>query len=190
MRFPLKNVSLPALWWGGLSGGSFGICAALLITDNRLPQILVIVSLFIVGCIAGSVSGTALSVAGGLAAAGVLVSGVDHLPGGPQIPMWAAAVGSLLLIALVSFVVREFEQSTQLIGYKRSLELVALAAAFILVNRWPLKLPLDHLTFASYEDNAAWISTAANFRNGQYSSGLGGFVLDPLMGTLHFATVA
>jgi hypothetical protein len=43
----------------------------------------------------------------------------------------------------------------------------------------------DYLSFISYEDNAAWTQTAAGFRDGNYKSGLGGFVLDPLMGTLH-----
>jgi hypothetical protein len=43
----------------------------------------------------------------------------------------------------------------------------------------------DYLSFISYEDNAAWTQTAAGFRDGNYKTGLGGFVLDPLMGTLH-----
>ena len=76
------------LWWGGLSGLAFGVCSAILITDNRFSQTLIVISLFVVGCIAGSISGIALSVAGGVAASGVFVSGLDHLPGNLNIPMW------------------------------------------------------------------------------------------------------
>jgi hypothetical protein len=58
-----------------------------------------------------------------------------------------------------------------------------------LVARWPFESSLSYLSLLSYEDNAGWIATASSFSGnhvGAYSDGAGGFVLDPLMASLHF----
>ncbi len=64
------------------------------------------------------------------------------------------------------------------------------ASAFVLlisgmlIARWHLDTKLQQLAFLSYEDNAAWVSTASQFsvnHSKGYVPGYGGYVLDPLM---------
>jgi hypothetical protein len=58
----------------------------------------------------------------------------------------------------------------------------------MLIARWQLDTKLQQLAFLSYEDNAAWISTASQFsvnHSKGYVPGYGGYVLDPLMYLLY-----
>jgi hypothetical protein len=65
---------------------------------------------------------------------------------------------------------------------------ILISISGLLIIRWPLATKLQQLAFLSYEDNAAWISTASQFsvnHSKGYVSGYGGYVLDPLMYLLY-----
>ena len=67
-------------------------------------------------------------------------------------------------------------------------QLVVLIIGLVLIRRLSIDTPLKQFAFLTYEDNAAWISTAArssSIHSAGYVRGFGGFSLDPLMALLN-----
>ena len=170
-------------FWGVISGSAFGICLALFISENLLVQLLVILFFSGVGLVSRGLSQVVLTTISGLVASGILVSLYTHIPGAPELPVNLLPLICGGAISVILLTLRAPDTSISI--RTRITELATLGTSFILIHRWPMRSATDYLTFISYEDNAAWTQTAAGFREGNYKSGLGGFVLDPLMGTLH-----
>ncbi len=156
---------------------------ALLISENLLVQSLMVLFFTGIGVISHGLSQVALAAISGLASSGILVSGYAHIPGAPELPIVLLPLICGVFIFIMSLALRELSSSVSI--RTRITELATLGISFLLIDRWPMRSASDYLSFVSYEDNAAWTQTAAGFREGNYKSGLGGFVLDPLMGTLH-----
>jgi hypothetical protein len=168
---------------GAISGSAFGICLALLLSESLLVQLLVILFFSGVGLLSRGLSQVVLTTISGLAASGILVSLYTHIPSAPELPVNLLPLICGGAISVILFTLRAPDESISI--RTRVTELATLGISFLLIHRWPMRSAADYLSFISYEDNAAWTQTAAGFRDGDYKSGLGGFVLDPLMGTLH-----
>ena len=169
--------------WRVIPGFLFGLSLAFLISENLLVQSLMVLFFTGIGVISRDLGQVVLTAIGGLAIYGILVSLYTHIPRAPELsvvllPLICGASMSMMSLALR-------EPKTTISIRTRITELATLGISFILIHRWPMGSATDYLSFISYEDNAAWTQTAAGFREGNYKSGLGGFVLDPLMGTLH-----
>ncbi len=136
-----------------------------------------------VGLVSSGLRQVVLTTISGLAASGILVSLYTHIPSAPELPINLLPLICGGAISVILFTLRAPDESISI--RTRIIELVTLGVSFLLIHRWPMRSAADYLSFISYEDNAAWTQTAAGFRDGNYKSGLGGFVLDPLMGTLH-----
>jgi len=136
-----------------------------------------------------SVTDAFTSLMGGSVLMSLLVLALDSLPVVPHVPLWAVFLLHVLGIVMVG----RFLKSRN-IGSQDSASVVLVDSLLVifgvaLLARWPFESPLSYLSLLSYEDNAGWIATASSFsRNhvGAYSDGAGGFVLDPLMASLHF----
>lgn len=163
-------------------GFFFGAAAALLISGEPLPQLAVLLFFSGVGFLSRNMAHLVLSVLSGVAMTGIVVFLYDLWPGTPSLSLSVLATVSGLSILATSTSTRDLFQATS--PQIRMVELFILGTAFALIQRWPLHAPVDYLSFLSYEDNAAWVQTAAGFRENQYVAGLGGFVLDPFMGAL------
>jgi hypothetical protein len=169
--------------WGAVIGFPFGLSLSFLISENLLVQSLLVVFFTGIGVISRSLSQAALAVISGLAISGILVSVYTHIPDAPKLPVVVLPLICGGCISLMSLTLRGLKTSVSI--RTRITELATLGISFILIHRWPMRSATEYLSFISYEDNAAWTQTAAGFREGNYKSGFGGFVLDPLMGTLH-----
>ena len=169
--------------WGVITGFSFGLSLALLISENLFVQSLMVLLFAGIGALSRDLSQVVLTTIGGLAICGILVSLYTHIPGAPELPVVLLPLICGASMSMMSLALRE--PKTTISIRTRITELATLGISIILIHRWPMRSATDYLSFISYEDNAAWTQTAAGFREGNYKSGLGGFVLDPLMGTLH-----
>lgn len=172
----------PKLWMA-IPGFSFGLSLALLISENPLVQSFMILFFTGIGVVSRDLSQVALNTISGLALTGILVTLYTHIPGAPELPNILLPFICGVSIFIMSMILREPKSPISI--QTRITELATLGISLILIQRWPMRSATDYLSFISYEDNAAWTQTAAGFREGNYQSGLGGFVLDPLMGTLH-----
>ena len=169
--------------WRAIPGFLFGLSLAFLISENLLVQSLMVLFFAGIGALSRDLSQVVLAAIGGLATCGILVSLYTHIPGAAELPVLLLPLICGASMTMMSLALRE--PKTTISIRTRITELATLGISFILIHRWPMRSATDYLSFISYEDNAAWTQTAAGFREGNYKSGLGGFVLDPLMGTLH-----
>lgn len=169
--------------WRAIPGFLFGLTLALLISENLLIQSFIVSFFTGVGVVSRDLSQVVLNTISGLALTGILVTLYTHIPGSPELPNILLPLICGGSISIMSLTLKEPKSSISI--RTRITELATLGISFILIYRWPMRSATDYLSFISYEDNAAWTQTVAGFREGNYQSGLGGFVLDPLMGILH-----
>ena len=148
-----------------------------------MVQSLIVLFFTGIGVLSCGLGQVVLASISGLASSGILTSLYTHIPGAPELPvvLLPFICGGFIIIA--SLLQQELAAPTRI--RTRLVEFSTLFISFLLIQRWPMRSATDYLSFLSYEDNAAWTQTAAGFREGNFRSGLGGFVLDPLMGTLH-----
>lgn len=129
----------------------------------------------------------------GTALQSVFILILERVSFGLVVPIWAVVLIHVLSVIVIAHVVVQKQiKSVQPLSSLLS-ELLVVSMSVALFARWPLNSPLSYLGFLSYEDNAGWISTASNFsrfHGGSYIDGAGGYVLDPLMASLHFIVSA
>lgn len=118
----------------------------------------------------------------------LLVLAIDTIPRIASIPLWIITVLHLFSLFLIARLLKQTVVGATDSIAKILSDSVVVMSSLSLYARWPLESPLSYLGFLSYEDNAGWISTASNyseFHKGSYMDGAGGYVLDPLMASLH-----
>ena len=170
--------------WGTLSGLLFGGAIAFLISGGITTWLLIVLFFLGLGYSSRGVCHIVLSLMLGISATGIFSIAYGSLPRISPMPLVVLVVACGIFILLASRLARELFEVAN--SQARVTELSVLGVSFALIQRWPMRTSTDYLSFLSYEDNAAWVQTAAGFRDGHYKTGAGGFVLDPLMGILHW----
>ncbi len=170
--------------WGMLSGLLFGCAIAFFVSGGIATWLLIVLFFLGLGYVSRGLCHIVLSLMLGVSATGIFSIGYGSLPHISPMPLVVLVAVCGIFILLASRLARELFEVTN--SQARVTELSVLGVSFALIQRWPMRTSTDYLSFLSYEDNAAWVQTAAGFRDGHYKAGSGGFVLDPLMGILHW----